>query len=838
MAIQTDFRERLASFASDRYEELRESQAAALDQYVANAGATDLAIELPTGYGKTLVALLIADFALEQGLSVAYLTGTKQLADQVIEQSRGLKGLDVVRFSARNYPPASLAAYHGAKAVGVMNYWTYFNTSPKVEPADLVIFDDAHLAEQPLAGMFAIRIDRHQSGPLYEQLCDLVLAHTDLYQSIDLMREGSAGPTTAPELIAFKHWNAISDRATQLLSEGLPEQTRRFVWPIVRPNLSACGLLIGPTAIEIRPYHPPTQTLPGYQNARQRLYLSATLGTMDDLQRRLGVGRVLSIISNVPAGEVGERIFALNPSDANALEGVPLEFALSNAALAGRTAWLCASHSEADRVEEILRDRGMKSYRLRAEGEDDVLDRWKSDQRGHLVTAGRYDGLDFADDVCRLVIMPSVPAASTEFERFVMAYLCDATYMRHRVGQRVTQALGRANRREGDWAVYFGLAPSFGTVLAQSAVQVSVPEDVRPTVDAALVRVATGWTGTNAVVSEFWKTHRAPEAPKPAPDGRVRPGRSRPAATLGSAADEVTAVTSLWLGDHRGSAEAAGRAATLLTAGGEPEHAAFWRYVQAQAHFLEGPSSVRRSIDALRAATESGSKTAWFVRLGKVLTELRGEQAIVSEDQPWLIWDEWLRESGLSGIRNALDRCHQGLTGTHDQQAEAVEILGRVAGVVSNRPAGAGVTDVIWTWTSQRRIEKRLLEIKTGQADEVPRKWVNQALGQLANEPTSSRKNTISCIITALEAVDDAARSSVDSICLVHSDAVIALFDLMADRLLDYASRWHDSARERGAAREIVESRLPPSSWLEQLLSPTHGKVLRKDAVAAVFARS
>ena len=32
-----------------------------------------------------------------------------------------------------------------------MNYWVYFNSKPVPKPADLVIFDDAHLAEQPLS---------------------------------------------------------------------------------------------------------------------------------------------------------------------------------------------------------------------------------------------------------------------------------------------------------------------------------------------------------------------------------------------------------------------------------------------------------------------------------------------------------------------------------------------------------------------------------------------------------------------------------------------------------------------------------------------------------------
>lgn len=130
-----DFAERLAEFGSDRYEKLRSSQEGALAGYARHLGEHDVAVELPTGYGKTLVALLAADLALERGHTVGYLTGTNQLADQVLLQARDLPGLDTVKFSARHYPPADLAAYHDAKAVGVMNYWTYFNTNPKVEPA-------------------------------------------------------------------------------------------------------------------------------------------------------------------------------------------------------------------------------------------------------------------------------------------------------------------------------------------------------------------------------------------------------------------------------------------------------------------------------------------------------------------------------------------------------------------------------------------------------------------------------------------------------------------------------------------------------------------------------
>jgi len=70
-----EFEDRLAGFKSARYPELRPPQARALEGYSRDRREADLAIELPTGYGKTLVALLIADLALEDGQTVAYLAG-------------------------------------------------------------------------------------------------------------------------------------------------------------------------------------------------------------------------------------------------------------------------------------------------------------------------------------------------------------------------------------------------------------------------------------------------------------------------------------------------------------------------------------------------------------------------------------------------------------------------------------------------------------------------------------------------------------------------------------------------------------------------------------------
>jgi hypothetical protein len=355
-AAGPNFGERLAGFQSATFKELRPGQRLVLEAYSARHLQTpDLAIEMPTGEGKTLLALLIADYALDRGRSVAYLTGTRQLAERVQNEATEL-GLEVVRFAAKDYGGAKLDDYHQAQAVGVMNYWVYFNSKPIPQPADLVIFDDAHLAEQPLSGLQTLRIP-DRVGParkLYRTICDLVVAHTDAYAGLQAMRDGVARLDLPPELLSFSDWSAIATAARDAIDasplvadisvKGEADEVKaevkklrdeiKWVWPKVREHLTKCGVLIGPSGIEIRPYHPPTALNAGYSRAKQRIYLSATLGSMDDLQRRVGGGQVTRLVTGqpLPAGTTGERMFVLNPSSAEALDPDVLDWALGQGA--------------------------------------------------------------------------------------------------------------------------------------------------------------------------------------------------------------------------------------------------------------------------------------------------------------------------------------------------------------------------------------------------------------------------------------------------------------------------------------------------------------------------
>lgn len=851
-----NFEERLASFRSASLRALRPAQLHALEAFDSLRTAhADIGIELPTGAGKTLIALLIADQALEEGRSVAYLTGTKQLAEQAVEQAHLLPGLNVELFFSGNYPAQSLRAYNQAESVGIMNYWAYFNTNPRVEPADLLIFDDAHLAEQALAGLFTIRVPRGPAGAtqLFQEIADLVLQQApDSYPSLQALRDGTAPWNTPPELISFMDWAAVSGSVEDAInsSDFLQTSDLRFPWQTVRPQLRRCGVLIGPTTIEIRPFHIPSQTVPGYNRSRQRIYLSATLGQSGDIQRRLGVREVIPAVTAADAvfADLGRRAFLVNPTQDSTLSDTAWAFAMQQVRAAatdggGRVAWLCSSHAEADLVQTKLEADQYSVIRLRG-GEDPALDRWLTTPNCHLVTAGRFDGLDFPDDVCRLVIVPSVPAASTEFERFVVAYLGDASYMRYRIGQRVTQALGRANRTPEDSALYIGLDPAFGPVLADASVQEALGRDIRATVNDALQYHGDTWESVSRAAADFWRTHRQPrpmvlEEPVLA-TARVRPGRaSRSAARGDSAEPEVNAITRLWLSDNVGAAEQAQSAAEILQASGELEHAAFWKYVQAHSLFGTGrPADFTAARTALEAAVASAPQTAWFVRLRRAIDALAGSTITRnSHDGLFLTWDEWIREAGPR-LQRRLASSRQMLEGTHDQRAEALIVLARLCGATGDRPSGQSATDTRWRWASPRKGQRRVWEVKTGGSERVKRDDINQTLGQVQVEQSSNPlSRVVGCLLTPLSDIEaGAAQAARDKVVLVTVPAALALYDAMTERLIAYYTEsGTGSAVERGAARNLIEPRLPSGDWLSELLTPRGSDFIHRADVERLF---
>ena len=123
--------------------------------YVANAvNMPDVALQLPTGSGKTLVGLLIGEWRRRKfGERVVYLCPTRQLVNQVVEQADEQYGLTVNGFtgSQKEYDPMARAEYQNGDRLAITTYSSIFNVNPFFDSAETIIIDDAHASENYIA---------------------------------------------------------------------------------------------------------------------------------------------------------------------------------------------------------------------------------------------------------------------------------------------------------------------------------------------------------------------------------------------------------------------------------------------------------------------------------------------------------------------------------------------------------------------------------------------------------------------------------------------------------------------------------------------------------------
>ena len=130
-----------------------------LRQYaVLPPGEADVAVELPTGGGKTLVGLLIAEWRRRAlGNRVAYLCPTIQLVNQVASKAHDY-GLDVVTLVGRqaNWDAAEFNRFQRGQAIAIAGYYQIFNSNPRLDSAQTLVLDDAHAAEDAVASNWSI----------------------------------------------------------------------------------------------------------------------------------------------------------------------------------------------------------------------------------------------------------------------------------------------------------------------------------------------------------------------------------------------------------------------------------------------------------------------------------------------------------------------------------------------------------------------------------------------------------------------------------------------------------------------------------------------------------
>ncbi|UZK92681.1 DEAD/DEAH box helicase (plasmid) [Mycobacterium ulcerans] len=134
----------------------------------------DIALELPTGTGKTLPGLLIAEWVRRKAAGpVLYATPTKQLARQVLAtaHAEGVPARLLVG-SHLHWNVTDHSDVDGGEAIAITTYSSIFNSRPKLPVPNLIVFDDAHAGEQFVGEHYSVEIRRYEDEPAYLAVLD------------------------------------------------------------------------------------------------------------------------------------------------------------------------------------------------------------------------------------------------------------------------------------------------------------------------------------------------------------------------------------------------------------------------------------------------------------------------------------------------------------------------------------------------------------------------------------------------------------------------------------------------------------------------------------------
>lgn len=411
----------------------------------------DIAIQLPTGSGKTLVGLMIAEWRRKKfSERVVYLCPTKQLVHQTVSQANDLYGLDVKGFvgSHHDFNQADVSSYKTGGCIAVTTYSAVFNSNPFFDDAHVLILDDAHTVENYVAKNWSLEIsssDEKQSE-IFGLLAKVIGTQISRYDLA--MLENRVKPDISSgwmTLLPVDQVLKIRDEVSEILDEHAYDAKVHYVWKLLRSHLSSCNFFLAPGQILIRPYIPPTWSSSAFKNPKQRIYLSATLGEGGDLERLTGRRSIKRVKAptGLEAHGVGRRFFIFPTISLDDADAGELISKLMKAT--PRAVFLTTSGARANEITKWITEKVGHSIFTSDDIEKSKATFVSTDQ-AVAVLAGRFDGIDFPKDEARLLLIDDVPSMVNLQEQFIAKQLGATALLRDRVKTRVLQAIGRCTR--------------------------------------------------------------------------------------------------------------------------------------------------------------------------------------------------------------------------------------------------------------------------------------------------------------------------------------------------------------------------------------------------------
>ena len=740
--------------------------------------SSDVALELPTGTGKTLPGLLIAEWVrLRRRCHVIYACPTQQLARQVFKTaSRESIAASLLVGRHRDWSDDHHDAFIAAERIAITTYSSVFNVSPKLEVPELIVFDDAHSGEQYVAGAYSVEIARTHDEDVYRQILAVLACSLDGIYIQRLENE-------IPDLTSYRQVRLVIpaqehqlvrrlDRVLLEVLDGDPA----YRFSMIRSGLASCQIYISHSGILIRPLIPPTHENDIFREAKQRIYLSATLGDCGELERAFGRKHIerLPLPASSRAPRSGRRLFIF-PDLVKNLKSDEVTAAVVRSV--GKALVISPSRKSTNEVSRKLADHVGPLFDN--QNVDEALAQFAQTATGICGLANRYDGIDLPGDACRLVVLEGLPDSTTLLERFMSGRARAGTALAERVRTRVVQGAGRCTRGPGDLAVVIVRGSDLTKYLLNPRTRAAMDSEIQAEIKFGIDNSRIEADELLENVTEFLEQGDIwlQDAEEHITDLRQSARLAQPEGsdTLTRAARlEVEASAEAWSGRWAEAGQALQQAATVLGESGDST-----RGYRAMLLYLAGVWCHRAGSDqdtddlvrVGRALVRNADAAAQPAQWVKEMRRLSDDMAVSVDPADEVAADavaHALLRTTRAKSRSKAERMMAGLSQQEASKYEpALTDLGSLLGAEASKPQGSGRCDSVWRWKNRLWIA---LEAKSEHRPDglISLRDIRQANDQLRLlqedvNATSIPEGSATLLISPRQLIDPSATGSAEA---------------------------------------------------------------------------
>lgn len=431
-----------------QYEYPRDVQTEVWDKWFEVRNNKNNVIKMNTGSGKTVVGLMILQSCLNEGNGPAvYVVPDNFLASQVCNAAKklGISAVtdrdDYLYTEKRAILVMPIQALVNARSVfGMRRYGNY--------PIGSVLMDDVHACFDRISTQYSIKIPN--THDLYREIIALFDESWKAYDNNSYEKIVTIQDPLRSMLIPFWMWQGKSDDVYKLLAQyENDDETNHCVFfhlALLADCFKACNCVITANSIEITPYGIPISEIQSFENAKRRIFMSATLSDDSVFSSAIGLHEsdIPTIITPNSANDIGDRLI-LFPRHLNNQ--------ITDEQIKAKVLSISERYNVVIIVPSTERAKFWDSTGNRTVTKETIIsavDQLKSTYLGHVVFVSRYDGIDLPDNACRLLVIDGLPPLRTGYDTYVQSIdPSNDTLLREQV-QRVEQGMGRGVRSNSD----------------------------------------------------------------------------------------------------------------------------------------------------------------------------------------------------------------------------------------------------------------------------------------------------------------------------------------------------------------------------------------------------